>query len=112
MALAGFGSLSGEIEIFDLIDFKSIGSCTSPSSSLLKWSDDSRFFMTAIIASKLQVHHRISIFTYNGVLIDTIKFEVNDLINVNFFFSGLSTIEEKEIEVNNIAKPASHTLMK
>jgi len=88
MALAGFGSLNGRIEIFDIEKKELIGRCTSGCSSFLKWSTDGTKFLTAIIVDKLKVDHAFSIFGVDGKLIKTTKLKVFDLINVDFAFNA------------------------
>lgn len=66
MALAGFGSLNGRIEIFDMEKKELVGRCTSGCSSFLKWSADGTRFLTAIIVDKLKVDHAFAIFGADG----------------------------------------------
>lgn len=84
VAIAGFGSLSGEIEIWNYQKREFIGSCKSNIASFLKWSPDSAYFMTATVVDKLKVDHRLSVFSYNGTLIKRIDFDVCNLIGVDF----------------------------
>jgi uncharacterized protein with WD repeat len=87
VAIVGFGSLAGDIEIWDYTKFEMIGHCNSTCASFLKWSSDCRYFLTAVIADKLKVDHEISVFSYNGTLLKRIKLDVFDLINVDFSFN-------------------------
>lgn len=86
VALTGFGSLNGEIEIWNYLKKEQIGFCNSSCASFLKWSSDSSYFLTAIVVEKLKVDHRISVFSYNGVLIKRINFDLCDIISVDFAF--------------------------
>ena len=88
VAIVGFGSLAGDIEIWDYTKFEKIGYCNSTCASFLKWSSDCQYFMTAVVVEKLKVDHRISIFSYNGTLLKRIKMDVFDLINVDFAFNA------------------------
>ena len=98
VALAGFGSLNGEIEIWNYAKREPIGFCSSSCASFLKWSSDSAYFVTAIVVDKLKVDHRFSVFQYNGVLVKRINCDVFDLINVDFGFW-------KETDLNIINAP-------
>lgn len=86
VAVAGFGSLNGEIEIWNYQTKEYIGGCTSSFASFLKWGSDSAFFVTAIIIDKLKVDHRFSVYSYNGILIKKVCLDINDLINVDFAY--------------------------
>jgi len=86
VAVAGFGSLTGEIEIWNLQKKEFLGSCTSSFASCLKWSPDSAYFITAIVVDKLKVDHRFAIYSYNGTLIKRVTLDVYDLIGVDFAF--------------------------
>ncbi len=88
VAIVAFGSLAGDIEIWDYNKFEMIGHCSSSCASFLKWSPDCQSFMTAIVSEKLKVDHKISVFSYNGTLIKRIKLDVFDLINVDFAFNA------------------------
>ena len=87
VAIVGFGSLNGEIEIWNYLKREQIGFCTSSLASFLKWSSDSSMFVTATIVDKLKVDHRFSIFSYNGTLLKKVQFKIFDLINVDFAFN-------------------------
>lgn len=86
VAVAGFGALSGEIEIWNYQKKEFIGGCKSDCASFLKWSADSAFFVTAIVADKLKVDHRFTVFAYNGTLIKRVNLDPCDLITVEFAF--------------------------
>ena len=99
VAIAGFGSLTGEIEIWNYQKKEFIGGCTSNFASFLKWSSDSAFFVTAVVIEKLKVDHRISIFSYNGTLLKKVNLDIPDLITVDFAFvrpSDQSIIEKPQ----------------
>lgn len=84
IAICAFGSLNGKIEIYDCKSRKFVAGCSSSHSSFLKWSSDAEFFLTAVIAEKLKVDHRISVFSVDGKKIENINFQVFDLISVDF----------------------------
>ena len=96
VAVVGFGSLNGEIDIWDYKKYERIGYCNSSCASFLRWSSDSAFFLTATVVGKLKVDHKITVFTYNGTPISKIKLDVFDLINVDFAFKGPTNKEITE----------------
>lgn len=104
VAVAGFGSLNGEIEIWDYSKQELIAKSSSSRSSFIKWSFSSKMYMTAVVAEKLKVDHRISIFKFDGTPIKKINLEVFDLINVDFAHkcppvkSLVSTNNKKKVE--------------
>lgn len=84
VAVAGFGSLNGEIEIWDYKKLEFLSKSSSSRSSFIKWSFSSKLYMTAVVAEKLKVDHRISIFNFDGTPVKKVNFDVCDLINVDF----------------------------
>lgn len=86
VAVTGFGSLNGEIDIWDYNKLECIAKSSSSRSSFLKWSFSSQMYMTAVVFEKLKVDHRISIFKFDGTPIKKINIDLCDLINVDFAF--------------------------
>lgn len=84
LAVAGFGSLNGDIDVFDANTFEILGNTCSSHSSFLKWTTDSKFFVTATVAPKLRVDHKISVYSYNCVLFHRFKLDKFDLYHVEF----------------------------
>ena len=84
VAVAGFGSLNGEIEIWNYKKLEYIAKSTSSRASFIKWSSSARFYLTAVVVEKLKVDHKISIYKFDGTLVKKIPFDVCDLINVDF----------------------------
>lgn len=84
VAVAGFGSLNGEIEIWDYSKLECIARASSSRSSFIKWSFSSKLYLTAVVAEKLKVDHRINIFKFDGTPVKKINFDTWDLINVDF----------------------------
>jgi translation initiation factor 2A len=67
VALGGFGNLAGEIDFYDLVRLKKLGSNTSHCATTFQWSPDSRSFMTATLAPRMNVENGFKIFKYNGI---------------------------------------------
>lgn len=67
LCLAGFGNLAGEMDFYDLQRLKKLGSNVSHCATNYGWSPDSRFFMTATLAPRMNVDNGFKLFKYNGV---------------------------------------------
>ena len=55
LCLAGFGNLAGEMDFYDMSKLKKIGSNTAHCSVSYGWSPDSRYFLTATLAPRMNV---------------------------------------------------------
>jgi translation initiation factor 2A len=67
LCIAGFGNLAGEMDFYDVVYMKKLGSNTAHCSVQSMWSPDSRFFLTATVAPRMNVDNGFKIFTYRGV---------------------------------------------
>jgi uncharacterized protein with WD repeat len=79
VCLAGFGNLSGEMDIWDMVARKKIGVCKSNSASYCGWSTDDRKLITAILTPRLRVDNCYKIFSYTGVQLHKAGFEDTEL---------------------------------
>lgn len=66
LCLAGFGNLAGEMDFYDILRLKKIGSNVSDCSTRYSWSPDSRYFLTASLAPRMNVDNNMRVFRYNG----------------------------------------------
>lgn len=66
VCLAGYGNLSGDMEVWDIKESKKIGLCSSNSASYCLWSPDGRKMLTAIVTPRLRVDNDFKIFSYSG----------------------------------------------
>uniref|UniRef100_A0A7S2W6T5 Eukaryotic translation initiation factor 2A n=1 Tax=Rhizochromulina marina TaxID=1034831 RepID=A0A7S2W6T5_9STRA len=66
LCLAGFGNLAGDMDFWDVNKQKKMGSNTAHCAVGFGWSPDSRFFMTATLAPRMNVDNGVKIFRYNG----------------------------------------------
>jgi translation initiation factor 2A len=82
LCLAGFGNLSGDIEIWDLSSFKKIGSFKSNSAVSCIWSPDSRRMLTGVLNPRLRVDNGYKIFKYNGDVLNTVDYSHTELYEV------------------------------
>lgn len=66
MCLAGFGNLAGEIDFYDMRKRRKIGSNSAHCTVTYGWSPDSRYFMTATLAPRMNVDNGFKLFSYRG----------------------------------------------
>jgi len=66
LCLAGFGNLAGDMDFYDVHRRKPFGSASSHCAVSYGWSPDSRYFMTATLAPRMNVDNGLKIFKYNG----------------------------------------------
>jgi len=68
VCIAGFGNLAGEMDFYDMDPkkMKKIGSNTAHCSVSFGWSPDSRYFLTATLAPRMNVDNGFKVFKYNG----------------------------------------------
>jgi len=71
LCVGGFGSLSGNMDFWDLTgaQVRKIGSANSFSSAYHEWCPDSFHFLTGVVAPRMRVGNCIKIFNYNGELV-------------------------------------------
>lgn len=79
VCLGGFGNLSGEMEIWDMVTKTKIGACKSNSASYCAWSTDDRKLITAILTPRLRVDNCYKIFSYTGVLLHKSNYDHTEL---------------------------------
>lgn len=67
LCLAGFGNLAGDMDFYDMNRIKKIGTNNSHCTVMFDWSPDSRYFMTASVAPRMNVDNGFKLFKYTGV---------------------------------------------
>ena len=69
VAVAGFGNLQGEMDFYDMDPkkMKKIGSNRVDVAVSWGWSPDSRYFLTATTAPRMNVDNGFKVFKYNGM---------------------------------------------
>lgn len=68
LLLGGFGNLQGNVEIWDAINRKKIGTCIASDTTLLSWAPDGEYFLTATTAPRLRISNGYKIWHYSGSL--------------------------------------------
>ncbi|CAM9309742.1 unnamed protein product [Ascophyllum nodosum] len=66
LLLAGLGNLAGEMDFWDVNRKKIMGSTSSHCAVAYGWSPDSRWFLTATCAPRMNVDNDIKVFRYDG----------------------------------------------
>lgn len=59
--LAGFGNLSGEIEIYNLIDYSLVGKTNFFCGVSLNWSFDSKYFIVSVLTPRVRVDNEYKV---------------------------------------------------
>lgn len=66
LCLAGFGNLAGEMDFYDVLRLRRLGSAVAHATVTHGWSPDSRFFLSATVAPRMNVDNGFKIFKHNG----------------------------------------------
>lgn len=66
LLLGGFGNLSGNIQIWDMIEFKKVGECRALSAITCQWAADGCKFFTAIVNPRLRVDNHYRVYKFDG----------------------------------------------
>lgn len=69
IALAGFGNLAGNLDIYDRRTLTKITSIDAANTSHCEWSPDGRFLLTATLSPRLRVDNGIKIWHCSGPLV-------------------------------------------
>ena len=67
LMLAGFGNLAGEMDFYDSLRMRKIGSNTAHCTVSHGWSPCSRYLLCATLAPRMNVENGFKIFKYNGL---------------------------------------------
>ncbi|KAL5621668.1 hypothetical protein BROUX41_006568 [Berkeleyomyces rouxiae] len=67
--VAGLGNLAGQVDVYDLEkDYRKLCTIESGNPSVLEWSPDSRFIMTATLSPRLRVDNGVKLWHVTGPL--------------------------------------------
>jgi len=69
IALAGFGNLAGNLDIYDRRTLTKVTSIDASNTSYCEWSPDGRFLLTATLSPRLRVDNGIKIWHCSGPLV-------------------------------------------
>jgi len=70
VALAGFGNLRGQLDIFDRRSLAKLTTIDAANTSFCEWSPDGRFILTATLSPRLRVDNGIKIWHCTGPLMN------------------------------------------
>lgn len=65
--IGGFGSLTGEVDIWSLESFTEVGTAKSSCSIAIEWAPDGKTLMTAVYYERVKVDNKIDLFSANGL---------------------------------------------
>ncbi|KAJ2795590.1 hypothetical protein H4S07_006443, partial [Coemansia furcata] len=82
LVIAGFGNLSGVVDLWDRKKLKKMCSIDGHGTSYCEWSPDGRHLMTATLSPRLRVDNGIRIWHYSGTLV--FREEFKELYQVNW----------------------------
>ncbi|TCD63983.1 hypothetical protein EIP91_004716 [Steccherinum ochraceum] len=69
LALAGFGNLAGNVDIYDRRTLNKVTSIDAANTSHCEWSPDGRFLLTATLSPRLRVDNGIKVWHCSGPLV-------------------------------------------
>ena len=69
LALAGFGNLAGNVDIYDRRTLNKVTSIDAANTSFCEWSPDGRFLLTATLSPRLRVDNGIKVWHCSGPLV-------------------------------------------
>ena len=69
IALAGFGNMSGKLNIYDRRSLTKVASIEAPNTTFCEWSPCGRFLLTATLSPRLRVDNGIKIWHCSGALV-------------------------------------------
>mmetsp|Transcript_25171 Transcript_25171/g.22198 ORF Transcript_25171/g.22198 Transcript_25171/m.22198 type:complete len:292 (+) Transcript_25171:711-1586(+) len=107
VCLAGYGNLSGDMEIWDTFSLVKMGTCKSSSAVSCQWSPDGRKIMTGVLNPRLRVDNNYRIFKYNGESLNTVDFGHSELYEVLWRpgqYQDRPPSPSKKVEVKEEAK--------
>ncbi|KAJ1997616.1 hypothetical protein GGI04_005331, partial [Coemansia thaxteri] len=82
LVIAGFGNLSGAVDLWDRKKLKRISSLDGHGSTYCEWSPDGRHLMAATLSPRLRVDNGICIWHYTGTLV--FRQDYNELYQVDW----------------------------
>jgi translation initiation factor 2A len=100
LLMAGFGNMSGDIEIYRLADHAIIGKTKFHCGVSLNWSADSRYLLGAVLSPRLRVDNEYRVFTYNGEEVIHEKYD-GEMYECEWIDSNI-TPQEYTIDVSQV----------
>ncbi|KAJ1824895.1 hypothetical protein LPJ56_002775 [Coemansia sp. RSA 2599] len=69
LAIAGFGNLSGQVDLWDRRSLKKVATIDAQNASFCEWCPDGRYLLAATLSPRLRVDNGIRIWHYSGALV-------------------------------------------
>ncbi|KAJ2234958.1 hypothetical protein H4R99_002802 [Coemansia sp. RSA 1722] len=69
LAIAGFGNLSGQVDLWDRRSLKKVATIDAQNASFCEWCPDGRYLLAATLSPRLRVDNGIRIWHYSGSLV-------------------------------------------
>ncbi|KAI8321058.1 eIF2A-domain-containing protein, partial [Martensiomyces pterosporus] len=82
LAVAGFGNLSGQVDLWDRKKLKKIGAIDAHGASFCEWGPDGRYLMAATLSPRLRVDNGIRVWHYSTSLV--YHQEISELYQVDW----------------------------
>ncbi|EER19547.1 hypothetical protein Pmar_PMAR012528 [Perkinsus marinus ATCC 50983] len=73
--VGGFGNMAGEMDFWDMAEYKVVGSLRAECPVISVWAPDGRHFSTATTWPRMRVDNKIDIYSYTGRLICRHEFD-------------------------------------
>ncbi|KAJ1818847.1 hypothetical protein LPJ60_004103 [Coemansia sp. RSA 2675] len=93
LVIAGFGNLSGVVDLWDRKKLKKMCSIDGHGTSFCEWSPDGRHLMTATLSPRLRVDNGIRIWHYSGTLV--FRQEFKELYQVDWRPANIANFPQR-----------------
>ncbi|XP_053952891.1 eukaryotic translation initiation factor 2A [Anastrepha ludens] len=85
LALAGFGNLPGNVEIWDLKKKEKFTSIKCPDTTFFEWNPNGMYFVSATTAPRLRIGNGFKVYHYSGALVhETIWPQGQELLGIEW----------------------------
>lgn len=82
VAVAGFGNLPGDVDVWDPRRLKKVGVFRAPTASELRWAPDGRHAATSVLSPRMRVGNGFTIWGYDGTEVH--KEDIEELLEVQW----------------------------
>ncbi|XP_017476680.1 PREDICTED: eukaryotic translation initiation factor 2A [Rhagoletis zephyria] len=95
LALAGFGNLPGNVEIWDIKKKEILTNIKCPDTTYFEWNPNGIYFITATTAPRLRIGNGFKVYHYSGALVhETIWPQGQELLGIEWQKYADGTFEE------------------
>ncbi|KAF8819921.1 putative eukaryotic initiation factor-2A [Cardiosporidium cionae] len=100
-ALGGFGNLVGDLNVWDKVTRKTIGSMKIPCSVVCEFAPDGRHLLSATTSPRLRVDNCIKVYRYTGEYLSRVDF--TELLSVSWKPVPAGTYEDRGVSPKSTA---------